>query len=69
MAKRFEVGDRVRARALSPVPNGMLGRVAQTLIRAPDLYFVRFDGYGHWKLMRASDLELVTDAPANADAS
>jgi hypothetical protein len=69
MAKRLEIGDRVRARALSPVPSGTLGRVAQTLISAPELYFVRFDGYEHWRLMRASDLELVADAPSDADAS
>jgi hypothetical protein len=36
---------------------------------APDRYFVQFDGYEHWGLMYASDLELVTDAPVDEDAS
>jgi hypothetical protein len=68
MARPFRVGDRVRTRTLSSVPIGTLGRIAQTLVSAPDLYFVLFDGYEHWRLMRVSELELVTDAPADADA-
>ncbi len=36
---------------------------------APDRYFVQFDGYEHWGMMHASDLELVIDVPADEDAS
>ena len=56
-------------RPLSSVPAGTLGRIVQTLVSTPDLYFVLFDGYHHARLMPASDLELVTEAPADQDAS
>jgi hypothetical protein len=62
MSRPFEIGDRVRARVRSPVPAGTLGRVAQTLISSPDMYFVQFDGEERWTLMRVADLELVTEA-------
>ncbi len=65
----FKVGDRVRARPLSSVPAGTLGRVTKTLTSAPDLCFVLFDGYVHWRLMRTSELELVTEAPEDEDAN
>src|SRR5215475_1804095 len=68
MATSFKVGDRVRARPLSSVPAGTLGRVTQTLASAQDLCFVLFDGYIHWRLMRTSELDLVTDDEADEDA-
>jgi hypothetical protein len=69
MARQFQVGDRVRARPLSSVPVGTLGRIVQTLVSSPDLYFVLFDGYHHARLMPAYELELVTDDVADEDAS
>lgn len=69
MARLFQVGDRVRVCALSSIPIGTLGRVTQTLTSAQDLCFVLFDGYMHWRLMHASELELITDAPTDEDAS
>ena len=69
MVRPFQIGDRVRARTLSSVPTGTLGRIARTLMSAPDRYFVQFDGYEHWGMMHASDLELVIDVPADEEAS
>ena len=69
MAPQLVVGDRVRARTLSGVPVGALGRITQRLVSAPDLFFVVFDGYAHWKLMHATELERVTNAPAHEKAS
>ena len=42
-------------------------KVSRPLV-AQDLCFVLFDGYVHWKLMRVSELELVTDDVADKDA-
>ena len=65
MAKLFEIGDRVRARTSRVVPAGTLGHIRATLISSLDLYFVQFDGEHRLRLMHMSDLELVTDAPAD----
>jgi hypothetical protein len=65
MMPSFEVGDRVRARTRSSVPAGTLGRVYLKLVNIADMYFVQFDGQGRPTLMHATDLELVTDDPAD----
>jgi hypothetical protein len=69
MMPSFEVGDRVRARTSSSVSAGTFGRVYLKLVTIADMYFVRFDGQGRPTLMHADDLELVTDASADEDAS
>lgn len=69
MKRRFKIGDRVRVRASSFVPTGTLGRVHMQVVSAVEMYFVQFDGESSPTLIRESDLELVTDAPANEDAS
>ena len=69
MASSLEVGDRVRARTSSVVPAGTRGYSTFILISVRDMYFVRFDGHDRPTLMRASDLELVTDAQADEDAN
>ena len=69
MARLFEIGDRVRARVSTLVPAGTLGRVYMEVLSVVDMYFVQFDGEQQPTLMRAVDLELITDAPADADAS
>jgi hypothetical protein len=66
MMPSFEVGDRVRARTSSPVRAGAFGRVYLKLATIADMYFVQFDGEARPTLMHATDLELVTDAPADA---
>jgi hypothetical protein len=72
MKRLFKTGDRVRTRATrtsSSVPAGTFGRVSMSLASVVDIYFVQFDGENSWTLMREVDLELVTDAPADEDAS
>ena len=66
MMPSFEVGDRVRARTSSSVRAGMFGRVYLKLVSIADMYFVQFDVEVRPTLMHATDLELVTDAPADA---
>jgi hypothetical protein len=39
------------------------------VLSVADLYFVQFDRHHRETLMRGVDLELVTDAPADEDAS
>ena len=69
MKRLFKVGDRVRARPSSSVPAGTFGRVFMCLVNIVDLYFVQFDGEVGPTLMREDNLELVTDAPADDEAS
>jgi hypothetical protein len=69
MERPFKVGDRVRVRTSSFVPAGTLGRVHMRVISVADMCFVQFDGEKLPTLMRVSDLELVTDAPADEHAS
>ena len=68
MVTQLEVGDRVQARARSYIPAGTLGCVRTKLASVVDMYFVQFDGENHPTLMRATDLERVTDAVADEDA-
>jgi hypothetical protein len=60
---QFRVGDRVRARTSQFVPAGTLGIIRQVLLSAPGYYFVQFDGFDQSRLMRAHDLERVTEKP------
>jgi len=69
MKRRFKIGDRVRARTSLSVPTGTFGRVSMSLVSVVDLYFVQFDGENGLTLIREVDLELVTDAPVDEDAS
>ncbi len=68
MERPLEVGDRVRVRTCSVVPAGTLGYISFILFSAADIYFVRFDGHNRQTLLRVSDLELVTEVPADEDA-
>ena len=67
MASQLVVGVRVRPCMLRPVPAGTLGHVDMVLISVPDMCFVQFDGEPSPTLMRAADLDLVTEAPADED--
>ena len=69
MTRRFKVGDRVRARTSASVPAGTFGCISMSLVVIVDAYYVQFDGEHSPTLMREDNLELVTDAPADEDAS
>jgi hypothetical protein len=63
MSTPFMVGDRVRARTSSSVPEGTAGCVQELLRHVRDIYYVLFDGHSRPTLMHAADLERIADEP------
>jgi hypothetical protein len=64
MTISFTVGDRVRTRTSSSVPEGTLGSIHEILRNVRDMYYVQFDGHDRPTLMHAGDLEPVEDDSA-----
>jgi hypothetical protein len=62
---QFHVGDRVRSRTSGFVPAGTLGTIREVLYTVPAMYFVDFDGFTEPRLVRARDLEPVTEKPGD----
>jgi hypothetical protein len=67
IAKRFQVGDRVKARAtIGQVRAGMLGTIRRAFISIPDAYHVQFDDYPIPRMIQRRELERVARAPAQS---
>ena len=63
IAKRFKVGERVKARAtIGQVRVGMLGTIRRAFISIPDAYDVQFDDYPVPRMMQRRELERVERA-------
>jgi hypothetical protein len=63
IAKRFQVGDRVKARAtIGHVRAGMLGTIRRAFISIPDAYDVQFDDYPIPRMIQRRELERIERA-------
>jgi hypothetical protein len=72
MPSLFRPGDRVRTRRLlraaPTIPIGTTGTIILVFVSTPDVYLVRFEGYGA-RIAWGGDIELATPPAARLRAA